>query len=198
MAIVTLVSGGMDSTLMNLLALEEGLDVLPLFINYGQLGLKREWSSCLRIHEECGLPKPARMDLQGYGRLVPSGITNRTMQINEDAFLPGRNLLLLLSGAAYAYSESVGAVGIGLLSPETSIFPDQTVEFLERAEAMISAAMGRAMAVVAPLIGFSKRDVMGILEERGITGTYSCHSGDKLPCGRCVACHEIQGAEDGE
>ena len=39
--IVTLVSGGFDSTLMSLMAQEEGIQLFPLFVDYGQLGLAR-------------------------------------------------------------------------------------------------------------------------------------------------------------
>jgi 7-cyano-7-deazaguanine synthase in queuosine biosynthesis len=36
MSIVTLVSGGLDSTLVALLARDEGLEQYPLFVDYGQ------------------------------------------------------------------------------------------------------------------------------------------------------------------
>jgi 7-cyano-7-deazaguanine synthase in queuosine biosynthesis len=43
MGIVTLVSGGYDSTLMSLMAHEEGILLHPLFVDYGQLGATKEW-----------------------------------------------------------------------------------------------------------------------------------------------------------
>ena len=36
MSIVTLVSGGLDSTLVAKLAQEQGLQIFPLFVDYGQ------------------------------------------------------------------------------------------------------------------------------------------------------------------
>jgi hypothetical protein len=39
-----------------------------------------------------------------------------------EAFLPGRNLLLLLCGAAYAYSVQADSIAIGLLSPKDRLF----------------------------------------------------------------------------
>ena len=42
MSIVTLVSGGLDSTLVAKLAQEEGLRQHPLFIDYGQRSRDRE------------------------------------------------------------------------------------------------------------------------------------------------------------
>jgi len=102
MALVTLVSGGLDSTLMAVLAKAEGSVQYPLFIDYGQLCKNREWSACLALHKHFGLPRPVRMKLSGYGEIVSSGLTDRSKRVNEDAFLPGRNLLFLLAGSAYA------------------------------------------------------------------------------------------------
>ena len=75
MGIVPLVSGGFDSTLMSLMAQEEGVALFPLFVDYGQLGASKEWAACQRLHEQFGLPKVTRMDLSGFGQTIPSGLT---------------------------------------------------------------------------------------------------------------------------
>lgn len=194
MSIVTLVSGGLDSTLMSLIAHEEGIVIFPLFVDYGQLSATREWAACRFLHDRRGLPKVTRMDVRGFGKVVPSGITSSEMRINEDAFLPGRNLLLLLCGAAYAYRVQADGVAIGLLNPNHHLFPDQTREFLSKSEDIIETTMGRRIAVLTPLIGFTKADVLAMVEARGIRDTYSCHAGGDVPCGKCVACVEIANA----
>lgn len=196
MSLVTLVSGGLDSTLMSLLAQEEGVDLHPLFIDYGQLGAAREWTTCKLLHERHGLPMVTRMDISGFGKVVPCGITSTAMRINEDAFLPGRNLLLLLCGAAYAYSIQADGVAIGLLNPKESLFPDQTLDFLSEAEGMIKTAMKRRISVITPLIEFAKADVLPLAAARGLRDTYSCHAGGDEPCGKCVACIEIAKATE--
>ena len=106
MGIVTLVSGGFDSTLMSLMAQEEGIQLFPLFVDYGQLGLAKEWEACKRLHEKHGLPSVTRMDLSGFGKAIPSGITDLRLRINEDAFLPGRNLMFVLAGAGARIQDS--------------------------------------------------------------------------------------------
>ncbi|MDE0014799.1 MAG: 7-cyano-7-deazaguanine synthase [Candidatus Poribacteria bacterium] len=117
------------------------------------------------------------------------------MRINEDAFLPGRNLLFLLAGAAHAYRVQANSVAIGLLDPANRLFPDQTKEFLEGAERAIETTMGKRIKVLAPLINFSKTDILFMASERGIEQTYSCHSGTDQPCGVCIACLEITKAK---
>ncbi len=196
MGIVTLVSGGYDSTLMSLMAKEEGVQLFPLFVDYGQLGAAKEWEACKRLHEKYDLPSVTRMDLSGFGRTISSGITDPRLRINEDAFLPGRNLLFVLAGAAHAFKVQANGVAIGLLDPAQHLFPDQTREFAEACEKMIETAMGRRIQVLTPLIEFSKNDVLAMAQIRGISGTYSCHAGCDMPCGICVACVEITNAKE--
>ncbi len=196
MGIVTLVSGGFDSTLMSLMAQEEGVTLFPLFVDYGQLGAAKEWDACKRLREKYNLPKITRMDLSGFGKTIPSGITDPGLRINEDAFLPGRNLLFVLAGAAHAFKVGADSVALGLLDPVDNLFPDQTKRFVEECESMIETTMGKRIAVLTPLIEFSKSDVLAMARERGLQDTYSCHAGGDSPCGVCVACVEITNAQE--
>ena len=83
------------------------------------------------------------------------------------------------------------AISIGLLNEELSLFPDQTKEFLIKAEDLISMITGRKLKILAPLMDFTKRDVVALAEKKGIIGTYSCHAGGETPCGECIACKEF-------
>src|SRR6266700_4611904 len=107
MSIVTLVSGGLDSTLVALLAKEAGNVQYPLFIDYGQRAKQKEFEACQRAMMLLDLPAPHIAELSGYGRLIRSGLTDRSLRVLEDAYTPGRNMLFLLTAAAYA--ERVGA-----------------------------------------------------------------------------------------
>lgn len=196
MGIVTLVSGGIDSTLMSLMAQEEGIQLFPLFVDYGQLGAAKEWEACKRLHKKHSLPSVTRMDMSGFGKTIPSGITDPHLRINEDAFLPGRNLLFVLAGAAHAFKVQANSIALGLLDPAQHLFPDQTREFVQACEAIIKMAMGKRIRVLTPLIDFSKRDILTMAHERRLSGTYSCHAGGDTPCGICVACVEISNAKE--
>lgn len=192
MSIVTLVSGGLDSTLVAKLALEEGLQIFPLFIDYGQRARNREYAACQMAMAKLGLPDPEIAGLSGFGNLIRSGLTDPSLHIIDDAFTPGRNMLFLLTAAAYAYQKNADAVSIGLLHESTSLFPDQTSYFLQQAEQMISLCMGKSIKVLAPLSSFTKQDVVALAEVKGISQTYSCHLGDEEPCGDCIACNEFK------
>ena len=192
MSFVSLVSGGLDSTLIGVMAKEEGVTHFPLFIDYGQRAAHKEWETCKLVHEALGLPSPVRMDLSGFGHVIASGLTRKELDVKDDAFTPGRNLMFLLMGSAFAYQQGASAVAIGLLAEEFSLFPDQSPQFVEQAETTIAAAMGRQIKVLIPLIEFGKVDVVRLAQAKGITGTYSCHTGNSEPCGRCIACLEFE------
>lgn len=192
MSIVTLVSGGLDSTLVAKLAQEEGVRQHPLFINYGQRSLDRELAACQRAMVDLNLPEPKVANLAGFGALIRSGLTDKKLHIVNDAFTPGRNMLFLLTAAAYSYQVGAEAISIGLLHEDASLFPDQTSTFLCEAERMLTLCMGREIRVLAPLAAFHKIDVVSLAREKGIRNTYSCHFGDEEPCGMCIACNEFK------
>jgi len=173
---VNLVSGGLDSTLIGVMAKEDGIAHFPLFIDYGQRAAKKEWKTCKTVHNNLGLPAPVRMDLSGFGRLIASGLTCDELDIKIDAFTPGRNLMFLLMGSAYAYQKGASLVAIGLLAEEFSLFPDQRLSFVEQAEVTLSTAIGQRIKVLTPLIEFGKADVVRLAQAKGISGTWSCHT----------------------
>jgi len=191
MSVISLVSGGLDSTLMAAICAEEGIPQHPLFIDYGQRAADRELAACRASLERLSIPGLLAVKVDGYRDVAPSGLNDPKRDVVIDAFTPCRNLLFVTLGAAYAGSIGAEAVAIGLLHERTALFPDQTERFLASAEATCSVALGRSVRVLAPLSEFSKADVVALAQRRGIAATYSCHLGGPQPCGRCIACREF-------
>ncbi|PHQ69221.1 MAG: 7-cyano-7-deazaguanine synthase [Sneathiella sp.] len=191
MRAVVLASGGLDSTLLALLASEEGYEVFPLFVDFGQLAAKTELRHSIAAMEKNNLRKPVIADLNGFGELVPSGLTNSNLHIVDRAFTPGRNSLFLLSAASYAATIDANTIMIGLLDERFHLFPDQTKDYLEKAESFLSLAVGQSISIRAPLMAFSKQEVIAMAEAKNIGQTYSCHVGSDTPCGVCIACKEF-------
>lgn len=193
MAVVTLVSGGIDSLVVCKILEKENQEQFPIFIDYGQLANEKEWTSCQKIFKKSNLPEPERIDLSGYSKSIKSGITDNSKDIYIDAFLPGRNLIFLVVAASYAYQKRIKNIAIGLLSEKNHLFPDQTEEFLVNANFAINSALGDYITILTPLINFSKCDVINLSKRYNlpIDETYSCHSGKDSYCGKCVACKEI-------
>ena len=55
MSFVNLVSGGLDSTLIGVMAQEEHITHFPLFIDYGQRAAAKEWATCQVVHRQRGV-----------------------------------------------------------------------------------------------------------------------------------------------
>lgn len=193
MGIVALVSGGIDSAVMCKIIEKQGEKIFPLFVDYGQIAAKKEWSACEQLFAECKFPPPIKADLSGYGKLIPSGLTDINKDISKNAFLPGRNMLFLLIGAAYALSFDERTIAIGLLSEKTHLFPDQTQEFIVNTNFALNSALGADITIVTPLINFFKFDTIKMARHYNIPldKTYSCHSGLDKYCGKCISCREI-------
>ena len=191
MGVVVLVSGGIDSITMCKIIDKQGEKLLPLFVDYGQLAAEKEWAACQNLLEKCGFPEPKKIDLGGYGKFFQSGITDTNKDIYTEAFLPGRNMLFLLTGAAYAYTNKENKVAIGLLKDNS--FPDQKEEFVVNTNFAINSALGSNFILLTPLINFDKSQVMQLAKNFGIPldKTYSCHSGNEKYCGHCISCKEI-------
>ncbi len=192
MSIITLLSGGLDSSLMSILIKERQIKQFPLFINYGQLNFNQEYSSAVSHCEEFDLGKLEMLDIKNYGMLIESGITNPKLDVITDAFLPGRNFLFILIATSYAYKMNANKISIGFLNEETSLFPDQSDDFLISVENTISKAYARKIEIITPLRNFYKKDVVSLAKKKGLTKYYSCHKGNEKPCGNCISCNEYK------
>lgn len=191
MRVVTLLSGGLDSSLLSYLLKEEGVNQYPVFINYGQLNFHKEIEACKNICYEIDLGEPEIIDVRGVGKSIKSGLTNDKLDINLDAFLPNRNALFLLLASSYAYKKNCTHVAIGILDEKNCVFPDQTRIFLDSMERLIETSLSKKISILSPLINLSKIDVIKLAEQKGISNTYSCHAGGDEPCGKCISCLEF-------
>jgi 7-cyano-7-deazaguanine synthase len=193
--IVVLASGGVDSSLTMLMLKEREHSVIPLHVNYGHLAEEREWKSCQAVCRHLDLPSPVRINISGM-ECIPSGLINSNLDIVKAAFLPTRNLLFATFGASYAYSVQSRVIALGILA--NPIFPDQTPDFLKKAELCLSSALGVDMKILTPLIKLDKRDTLKLARKHGlpIELTYFCHAGTEEPCGNCISCKERKSAEE--
>jgi 7-cyano-7-deazaguanine synthase len=193
MTIVVLVSGGIDSLVMSRIIAEQKEEIIPIFIDYGQLARDKEWAACQSVFQESNLPTPTKVDLSGYGKLISSGITDPRKDIHEQAFLPGRNLLFLIVACSYAHYKGAKKVAIGLLAEKFHLFPDQTGRFIVNTNIAANEALNDDISIVTPLINFTKSEVIELAKhyKLPIEKTYSCHSGKDTYCGKCISCLEL-------
>jgi len=196
---VCLASGGLDFLVCMHLLTKQGIEFVPVFVNYGQLNRDREFESLRKGCEALNCRPPIYVDMPGFGKVVKSGVTDAECHIYDDAFTPNRNLLFLVAASAVGYQLGVKRVVLGFLTERSTLFPDQSNKFLRKAEAALSCSLGAEIKIIAPLRSMNKEGVLMISKELGVKSAYSCHAGGAEPCGKCIACleYEFLEAEDG-
>lgn len=88
MSLVNLVSGGLDSTLIGVMAREEGVEVYPLFIDYGQRAARKEWDTCQRVHAQLGYWASCFPEGDGLCFDAPEGVSFQQMIADVRACFP--------------------------------------------------------------------------------------------------------------
>jgi 7-cyano-7-deazaguanine synthase len=120
---------------------------------------------------------------------------NKKDKINKNlpaSFVPGRNILFLTIAAAYAYTQNIKDIVIGVSQIDYSGYPDCRKEFIKKMEKAISTGMEYKFKIYTPLINKSKKDIVLLAKKLGILSfmkfTHTCYNGVRPGCGKCPAC----------
>lgn len=187
---ILLLSGGLDSGALLFWALHKGIEVLPLFVNYGQATFPGEWQSVKFLINSTrqssikplNIPKIATL---GAGTLVPGS----EECLPSDQYFPSRNLMLITIAAMYAYQKKASSILIGLIADTANSLPDCSPIFLENAENVLRLEYPD-LQVKAPFITRSKVDIVreaiayGFIPEN----TFCCNRLPEHHCWSCPSC----------
>lgn len=193
---VVMLSGGIDSTVTLFWAKSEGLDVLPLSIEFDGRP-RRELEAVRLIVDSAGVRPLAQMSLP-FVRLAhelpayrenPRGVPY--------GYIPLRNLMFYTLAAYHADANGARYVLGGHLKEDAMEFPDASLPYFAAMNALISRSTdgwSRAGApeVVLPLSGLTKTDVVRLGTKLGVPFelTWSCWVDGDSPCGTCVSCKD--------
>lgn len=205
---VVLLSGGLDSTTVLAIAMDEGFAAHALTFRYGQRHL-HEIDAARDAARRLGAAGHAILDidLRAFGG---SALTDASIAVPKDrsddelahgipvTYVPARNTIFL--SFALAYAEVLGArdIFIGVNALDYSGYPDCRPEFVaafERLANLATAAAtegGRAIRIRAPLQQLHKHEIVarGLALGVDYAATTSCYDPDDTgaACGRCDAC----------
>jgi len=179
---VCLCSGGVDSTVVMGMLLADGWDCKPVFVDYGQVCRKAERRAFDAI---CGYFR-----LRGIVREAKLWTDRRSSLLGgpeESAFIPHRNLALLLAGDLVAIETRAEAIACGFCLAQA--YPDSSRAFVALAQQCLTVSVGSRRTLLAPLLDCDKRGIGTLSAELHIPVglTYSCHRGDS-ECGCCAGC----------
>ena len=204
---VVLSSGGIDSTTVMAIAMQEGYDIYSLSFRYGQRHVI-ELESARKISVLLGVKKHLVIDID-MGKIGGSALTNHIdvpkgrgeveMQRGIPVtYVPARNTVFL--SCALAWAEVVGAsdIFIGVNAIDYSGYPDCRPEYIRAFEEMANLAIKAAIegrvkiSIRTPLIHMTKAEIIRKGIELGVDYrlTHSCYdpSPEGTACGQCDSC----------
>lgn len=204
--VVTLLSGGLDSTTTLAIARNLGLACYALTIDYGQRH-QVELAAARAVAERLGARDHVvlAIDLRRFGGsaltaevAVPKGRDPGTMTDIPVTYVPARNTIFL--SLALAWAETLGAedIYIGVNALDSSGYPDCRPEYINAFERMANLGTKAGVegtsrfTIHAPLIALTKADIVRRAAELGVdfSLTWSCYDPhpDGRPCGACDSC----------
>ncbi len=205
---VLLLSGGLDSTTMLALAIEQGFDVHAMTFRYGQRHAS-EIEAARRVarHYNVADHVIVDIDLRTFGGSALTADIDVPKDRDDDAmahgipitYVPARNTIFL--SFCLAWAEVLGAtdIFIGVNALDYSGYPDCRPEYVQAFEAMANLATRSGVEgtsrirIQAPLLNLSKREIVQLGSSLNVdySITLSCYdpSADGVACGHCDACH---------
>ncbi|MDH4128533.1 MAG: 7-cyano-7-deazaguanine synthase QueC, partial [Spirochaetota bacterium] len=145
---VIIFSGGLDSTTVLYYALNNGFDIHALSFEYGQkhrIEIEKAKLIVALNHNIKHLIIPINSELfsgsalTGQGE-VPKNRTNLNMENIPSTYVPARNLIFLSIAAAYAESNNISKIFIGINSQDYSGYPDCRNDFISSFETTVNLA----------------------------------------------------------
>jgi 7-cyano-7-deazaguanine synthase len=200
--VITIVSGGLDSTTLMYKIKEQGKTQRALSFDYGQRHSKElsyAMHNCMKLGIEW-----SRINLTSITSLLSSALTSPDVPVPEGHYaaenmrstvVPNRNAIMLSIAFGVAASCEAEKVAIGVHAGDHPIYPDCRPAFLDafwNMEAFSLDNLQDIPAVYAPFITDTKE---GIVREGARLGvrfqdTWSCYNGDTVHCGVCGTCVE--------
>lgn len=202
---ITLLSGGLDSTVSLAYAISEGYDVIPLTLHYGQRHV-RELQSAKAVAKHYGLKRHVFIDLDlssfRTSALISPDVDvplkRDVSEIGSDipvTYVPARNIIFLSIAAGLCESEGAEAIFIGANAIDYSGYPDCRPAFFRAFEHTLQVGTkagveGHAPVIEHPLLYLTKADIVRLGEKLNapLGLTWSCYSGGAKACGKCDSC----------
>ena len=204
MKAISVFSGGLDCTVATSVYAKD-YEIHAITFNYGQKALNQEINASRKICEKMGwshevidlpwlseisnsslntdadIPEPSENDLDDYSKSSESA---------SNVWVPARNTVF--TSIALSYAESVGAeiIIVGWNGEEGETFLDNSKEYMEEFNRLISVGSHEKIRIEAPCIDLDKEEIVKLGVEIGapIELSYSCYKGGDKPCGVCESC----------
>lgn len=191
---VVMVSGGLDSTTVCYLLAREGVEVYPIFFDYGQHCAETEWGKVKEVLPRKTLP-PERLNFSDIfkgsrSRMIVEADLWKEDVSDDDLYLPYRTMLFFAVAAARAQTLQILNVYSGFINSNHAKEIDCSTTFMNSLDEL-SKGVG-AVRFHAPFRKKTKTDVVKQAFDLGVPigRTFSCQASSCFPCGVCPNCVE--------
>ncbi|HON56283.1 MAG TPA: 7-cyano-7-deazaguanine synthase, partial [bacterium] len=141
------------------------------------------------------------LDIPTFTQIGGSSLTDKNLKnpigevkknITPISFVPGRNLIFLTFGAAYAYTKKIYNLVTGVCETDCSNYPDCRNATIKSLEKSIFLGMDFKIKIHTPLIKLTKAQAVILAKKLGaldaLAYSHTCYNGTFPPCGKCPAC----------
>lgn len=201
---ISVLSGGLDCTVATSVY-SKNYEIHAITFNYGQKSFKGELQASKEICEKMGF-KHYVIDLPWLAQISTSSLNTdedipeikedeldnleKSKQTASSVWVPARNMVF--TAIATSFAESIGAeiIIVGWDAEEAATFPDNSKEFMDAFNELISIGSPENIKIEAPAIDLNKEEIVKLGVEVGapMELSYSCYAGREKHCGVCESC----------
>lgn len=211
---VSILSGGMDSTLASYIAKQQGYELITVHFNYGQRTQTKELEAFRNISEQLGVKEKYEIDIPFFTQIGASALTDESIDVPttgiEDGvpvtYVPFRNGIFLSIATAIAEKHQAQAIFIGVVQEDSSGYPDCTDTFISKIQSAMNEGTKKEtnITIKTPLVHLTKEQIVkkSIELDVPLQYTWSCYKDEDKACGVCDSCRlrlkgfKLAGVED--
>ena len=209
---IVLLSGGLDSAVSLVQALNETEVILCLTFDYGQRSARKEKESAAALaafynikhriieldflkditttalvvdHKDIPEPEPEQLD-----DLTEAKATA------EAVWVPNRNGVFINIAAAFAEAYGCDIIVAGFNREEAATFPDNSAEYVQSVNSSLNYSTLNKVKLVSYMQSFDKIEIvrLGMRHQVPFQHIWSCYRGEDKMCGRCESCGRFRRA----
>jgi len=213
---LVLFSGGQDSTVCLVWALQRFAHVETIGFDYGQrhdvelevrAGIRARLSA-LSAAWRARLADDHVVQIDALAAISETALTREVaIEVAETGlpttFVPGRNLVFLAFAGAVAYRRGIKHLVAGMCETDYSGYPDCRDDTIKAMQLALTLGMDRRFVIHTPLMWIDKAATFALAHEIGgdpliellLDQTHTCYLGDRqhrhawgFGCGECPAC----------
>ncbi len=213
---LVLFSGGQDSTVCLVWALQRFAHVETIGFDYGQrhvvelevrAGIRARLSA-LSAAWRARLADDHVVQIDALAAISETALTREVaIEVAETGlpttFVPGRNLVFLAFAGAVAYRRGIKHFVAGMCETDYSGYPDCRDDTIKAMQLALTLGMDRRFVIHTPLMWIDKAATFALAHEIGgdpliellLDQTHTCYLGDRqhrhawgFGCGECPAC----------